>query len=151
MRGVLAVGVLLLAVLACSAREPAARYGQAADLAAYPQKTPKEALSSVLKAIDAKKIEYLVAQLADPDFVDERVKRVYGGKFEEQVEDTRARLDPSTVKLLKRFLIEGKWAEGKTTTVIRLEDEPKRVVHLSLKGDRWFLDHPSAAEKKTDN
>ena len=36
--------------------------------------TPKEALASVLKAADAGRFDYLTAQLADPSFIDDRVK-----------------------------------------------------------------------------
>src|SRR5690349_21732166 len=98
------VSLVLLGLLSLSAAVRAAdeRYGLALDTKAYPQATPKEALASMLKAIDEKKFDYLAAQLADPGFVDERVKKVYGGKFEEQVRDTQARLDPATVKQLRR-------------------------------------------------
>src|SRR5262245_61113248 len=72
--------VLLLCPLAAIAQDTA-RYGISLDVKTYPQATAKEALASVLKAIDARKIDYLVAQLADPSFVDDRVKRVYAGKF----------------------------------------------------------------------
>jgi hypothetical protein len=143
MRSVIAVALVLLAGLGSSAEDTSARYGQAPDLETYPQGTPRKALASVLKAIDAKKFDYLVAQLADPAFVDARVKRLYGGKFEEQVEDTRARLDPATIKLLRRFLADGEWTEEKNLAVVRLKDAGDRVLQLSRKGDRWFLDHPS--------
>jgi hypothetical protein len=138
--------VVLLGFLATLARagEPASRYGVAPDLKTYPQATAKEALGSVLKAIDANKFDYLVAQLAKPGFVDDRVKRLHAGKFEEQVQDTRARLDPATVKLLRRFLADGKWTEEKTSAVVTLEDVKDRVVRLTRKDGRWFLDHSSA-------
>src|SRR5207248_1046803 len=88
------------------------RYKVDPDLDNYPQKTAKEALESIIKAIDAKQIDYLVAQLADPQFVDMRVKMAAGG-FPDIVGETRARLadDPSAVKELRRFLKEGQWEE----------------------------------------
>src|SRR5262249_11807707 len=95
----------------------------------------------VLKAADAGKFDYLVAHLADPSFVDDRVKRLYGGKFDEQVQDTRARLDPATVKLLRRFHKDGKWAIDKGKAVVRLDDGPDRQVCLVEKDGRWFLQH----------
>lgn len=120
------------------------RYGVEADAKAFPQSTPKETLTSVLKAIDGKKYDYLVAHLADPTFVDDRVKRVYAGRFEEQVDDTKSRLDALVVKQLRRFLADGsKWDVGKTAATVTSEDVPDRAVRLVKKGDRWYLSHPS--------
>src|SRR5262245_48305379 len=90
-KGARAAAVLLVVLAAGAARADekeakGARHGVALDLKGFPQGTAKEALASVLKAIDAKRIDYLVAQLADPAFIDARVKKVYGGAFSEQVE-----------------------------------------------------------------
>src|SRR6516162_941770 len=93
-------GVTILLLLAANGT----RYGVAVDVRTYPQGTAKESLASVLQAVEARRIDYVVAQLADPAFVDDRVQRLYGGRFEEQVEDTRARLDALTIKQLQRFL-----------------------------------------------
>lgn len=150
MRGVLASLVLALATVvpAAGANKPAARYGIAPDLGTYPQGTPKEALASALKAIDAKRFDYLVAQLAAPAFVDDRVKRLYGGRFAQQVEDTRTRLDPFVVKRLRRFLSDGTWGEGKTEVAVTLKDLPDQCVYLRREGDRWYLEHRSAPKAK---
>jgi hypothetical protein len=120
-----------------------ARYGVSADRAAYPQGTAKETLASVLKAVDAGRFDYLVAQLAEPDWVDRRVKDLFAGKFAEQVEDTRTRLDPATVKLLRRFLQDGEWTADKDQESVRLKDVSDRGVFFRKKGDRWFLEHRS--------
>lgn len=124
--------------------EPGTRYGVAVDLKAYPQATAKEALASVLKAIDAGRYDYLAAQLADPGFIDECVKQRYGGRFREQVEDTRTRLDPLAVKQLRRFLKDGTWSDGKTEVSVRLTDDPDRRVYLKKVGERWYLEHRSS-------
>jgi hypothetical protein len=118
------------------------RYGIAPDLKTYPQGTAKETLASVLKASEAKRVDYLLAQLADPAFVDERVKRLYGGRFEEQVEDTRARLDPFTVKLLQRFQKDGDWQEDDNRVTVRLKDQ-ERCLYFKKEKGRWFLEHTS--------
>lgn len=131
-------GFAILLLLAAS--EP--RYGVAPDLKAYPQSTAKETLASVLKAIEAKRVDYLTAQLADPAFVDDRVKRLYGGRFAEQVEDTRGRLDSLTVKVLQRFLKDGKWEEEKDRVSVRLKDNERRVNFKKIDG-RWFMEHSS--------
>src|SRR5262245_49315648 len=146
MRALFVLPMAALLAATCLARpdEKTARYGVALDTKAYPQATAKEALASVIKAAEAKKFDYLVAQLAEPGFVDDRVKRVYGGKFDEQVQDTRARLDPVTVKLLKRFLKDGTWKVEKTSATVTLKDVKDRVVRLTKKGDRWYLEHSFA-------
>ena len=89
------------------------RFGVPLDLAIYPQSKPSDAMASVLKAIDNKRLDYLAAQLADPAFIDARVK-VFGGRFQDQVDDLRARLDPSTVKLLNRYARDGEWRLART-------------------------------------
>ena len=134
--------LLLLFVLpATLSAQAEKRHGIATDSKTYPQATAKEALASVLKAIEAKKFDYLVAHLAEPGFVDERVKRVYGGKVEEQVADTRARLDPATVKQLGKFLKDGKWTVDKTSALVQLEEVKDRVVRLVKKDGTWYLSH----------
>jgi hypothetical protein len=138
---------LLSAPLAEAGGARDVRYGVAPDLKAYPQSSAKEAFASVLKAIDAKRIDYLAAQLADPAFIDERVKRIHAGNFRAQVEDTRARLTPHTVKQLRRFQKSGTWEVGKADAVVRLEGVSDRCVRLRLEAGRWYLEHSSALPK----
>jgi hypothetical protein len=137
-------GWLVFAGLYLFAALAGERYGIAPDLKTYPQATPKEALASALKAADAGRFDYLAAQLADPDWIDGRVKRLYGGRFEGQVEDTRARLDAPTLKLLRRFLADGAWQEDKDRASARLKDVSDSRVYLRRLGDRWYLEHRSA-------
>jgi hypothetical protein len=121
---------------------PAARYGVEPDFDAFPQKAAKEALESVLKAIDRGQIDYLLAQLADPPFVDARVKAL-GGNFRQLVRETKARLaeDPAAVKELRRFLAEGQWDEAGDTAAVRLKDVKNRAVFLKRINDRWYLEN----------
>jgi hypothetical protein len=135
------------AVLALLLAPAADRYGVAEDARAYPQDTPKDALASVLKAIAAKDFRYLDAHLADPAFIDDRVKRVYAGKFDEQVDDTRSRLDALVVKQLTRLAKDGKWKTGPRAATLTSEDVPGRAVHLTLNDGRWFLSHGHDPEK----
>jgi hypothetical protein len=142
MRAIPVVALVVLALVSSSAaQEKGSRYGVALDAKTYPQATPKEGLRSVLDAAANKKFDYLVAHLADPGFVDDRVKRIYGGKFKEQVDDTRARLDPGMLKLLRRFLDKGKWSVEKSEATVRLDDVKDRVVRLVKKDGRWYLEH----------
>lgn len=145
------VGVSILLGLACTAgmvagegeAKPATRYGVEVDLKTYPQGAPKETLASVLKAADAGKFDYLAAQLADPSFIDDRVKGVFGGSFDEQVKDVHARLDPSTLKLLHRFLDDGEWTTGDDKAAVRLKDLGDRAVFFRKIDGRWFMEHRS--------
>ena len=98
------------------------------------QTTPKDALGSVLKAVENKRFDYLTAQLADPAFVDDRVQRLYGGRFEQQVEDTQDRLAPSAAKLLGRFLKDGEWTTEKDAANVRLKDVKDRAVFFKRVG-----------------
>lgn len=123
-----------------------ARHGVAPDAAAYPQQTPRQAVESVLKAAEAGRFDYLVAQLADPAWVDDRVKRLHGGRFAGQVEETRARLDAAARKLLGRFLMEGEWSADDGLATARLKDVPGRVVRLHCLGGRWYLEHRDRPE-----
>src|SRR5262249_58418609 len=104
MRRSLAAALLLGPALALAADKSQTRYGVAPDLKTYPQSTAREALASVIKAAGDKRIDYLVAQLADPDYIDEQVAKRFGGSFEQQVEDTRIQMNASTLKLFERFL-----------------------------------------------
>jgi hypothetical protein len=140
----LSLGLFVLSNAATQGQNKAAatRYAIAVDLKAYPQGSAKETLASALKAIEAKRVDYLTAQLADPAFVDDRVKRLYGGRFAEQVEDTRGRLDSLTVKVLQRFLKDGKWEEDKDRATVRLKDNERRVNFKKVDG-RWYMEHSS--------
>src|SRR5262245_42266095 len=137
------LAVAFLIGCACAAgaeaQELGNRYGIEADTETYSQKTPKEALSSVIKAIQARKTEYLLAQLSDAAFVDMRVKDVHGGKFVEMVKETTTKLidDPDTVQLLGRFLKEGEWEDGDEASSAKLKDVKDRVFFRKLEG-RWF-------------
>lgn len=131
---------------------PSARYGVELNVKKYPQGTPKAALASVLKAIEAKDFRYLVAHLADPAFVDGRVKGVYAGKFAEQVDDTRARLDALIVKQLQRLARDGKWKDGDDEAVLTAESVDGRGVRMLKKDGRWFLSHSfGPTGKKADD
>jgi hypothetical protein len=138
--------VLVLAIgsLSSLAQAPKStkRYGIELDLDRFPQATPKDTLASLLKAIELRKIDYLLAQLADPEYVDRRVKQVHAGKFDGMVEETTAKLanDPGAIKKLRRFLSDGVWDTQEAAASARLADAPERV-HFRKIGDRWFFEN----------
>jgi hypothetical protein len=136
------VSVLTLAaLLAVADSGNAVRYNISPDPTAFPQKTPQETLASVLKAAEAKRFDYLDAQLADPAFIDNRVQQLYAGRFADQVEDTRTRLDAPTLTLLHRLLKDGTWQVNKDNAVVTLKDVTDRIVSFRLAGGRWFMEH----------
>ncbi|MCS7045334.1 MAG: hypothetical protein NZO58_03155 [Gemmataceae bacterium] len=154
------VGCLIAALvpLACAAQDGGTRLSKrhgfeyAPEL--YPQATPQEALASVVKAIDRKNIDYLLAHLADPEFVDERVVNyamlVKGDErarlvlaFERLVRETTQhfREDPLLVKELRQFLKEADWeVQDQTAVGVLKTPSPRRVFFRKLE-NRWFLEN----------
>lgn len=144
MRTAATTAALFLSLAASLAAQdaPGTRYRVEPNLDAYPQATPKEALQSVVKAIDGQQFDYLLAQLADPQFVDARVKALAGG-FPELVRETRTRLgeDPSAVRDLRRFAGDGEVEEAGETATVRLKDVKNRAVFLKKVKERWYLEN----------
>jgi hypothetical protein len=151
MRLALALGFVSACILASSATivadEIPQRHGVSADYKAYPQATPKDALASILKAVEDKRIDYVLAHLADPQWVDECVKK-NGDKFEYFVKECKeTKLDPGAVKQLRRFLQDGEWKIEEKTAESRLKDVPDRSVRLFKIGDRWYLENGYKPDK----
>jgi hypothetical protein len=142
MKRLLALVVAAAAVAAAQGQDTDAgkRYDIAADPAAYPQATPKETLASVIKAVEDRRIDYLLAHLADPEFVDKRVKEVHGGRFEGMVQETTAKLDGLALRQLQRFARDGTWDVGTTRAMVRLKDVADRAVFFRKAGGRWFME-----------
>ena len=144
----------LLAVLSTSllaqAQEKGStkRYGIELRLKRFPQSTPKETLASVLLAIQEKNFPYLLAELADPDFVDNRVKDNHGGSFDEFVKEASTKIadNPSGVKELEQFLQAGEWEETGNSAAVKLKDFKDRRVFFRKIGDRWFMENKQKAE-----
>jgi hypothetical protein len=122
--------------------KPMKRYGVEPDVLTYPQTTPKDALASALKAIEAGRINYLLAQLADPAWVDQRVKEAHDGRFEALVQETTGKLnnDRASIKELQRFLLEGTWESSDTAATAQVKDLPTRRVYMRKIHGRWFLE-----------
>jgi len=156
---------LLLALMSAAAGLPQAggpdklgkRYGVEVDLKRYPQKMPQEALQSVLKTLDKDRLYYLTAHLADPKYVDERVKaykRTLGTKgpkeaqdlvaFEEVVKEIARhfREDPALVRQLQRLSREGEWKEeGNDRMSVGFKGGGARRAYFRRAEERWFLEN----------
>lgn len=145
MRTTVAFGILVLLAAPATAQKkdppPAPRFGVEADVEVYPQDTPKTALASVLRAIDARRYDYLAAQLADPDAVDKKVQAA-GGQFDRYVKLVTERLtgDPETVRELRRFASEGEINESGDSATVTVKEIKGRQVYLRKVSGRWFLE-----------
>ena len=155
MRTICTIGYLLMLCPAAAAQDttdgrPAMRYGLNAHLREFPQGTPKEALASVIMAIEQGRIDYLLAQLSDPEFVDNRVKQVHGGKFED-LRRRNAQRSSTTILLLSRsFAISCRTANGRSpthTASVQLKDVKNRQVHLKKIGERWFFENKQSSKE----
>lgn len=127
---------------------PPARYDVAGDAETYPQGSPKEAMSSIAKAIDRGRYDYLLAHLADPQFVDAKVKDL--GKFRDLVEAVKSQFseEPRRLRQLMRFLKEGTIDASGSSAKVTLKDVPQRQLTLKQYGKRWFLENDDTAPKK---
>lgn len=133
------VAVVMTAV-PVMAQAPAARHGVAPDLKMYPQGTPQETLASVLKAVKAQRVDYVLAQLADPQFVDERAKTEAGG-FAALVREATDKLvtDPGAVRLLSRLAEEGEWKVEDSSATVALKEGSDRSVTFRKMDGRWMM------------
>src|SRR6185369_15099180 len=131
------------------------RYGLDIDADNYPQKAPAEAMKSIVAAYDRRRVDYLLAQLADPAYVDYWVNR-YKDDFKKGSEEGKRMLafdrlaretmhyfenDPLIVKELRIFAKEAKWAEEGEVAIGAVEKIPARKVYLKRIGERWVLEN----------
>src|SRR5207253_2116312 len=122
-------------------------------------------LASIVKAIQNKRVDYLLAHLADPEFVDKRVaenKAMLVGSeeakiilaFDRLVKETAEHFqeDPLLVKELLKFARADKeaWEVDEEKASAKLKELPGRQVFLKKIGERWFLENrqKTKAEEK---
>jgi hypothetical protein len=133
----------------------AKRYGIDANPTFYPQKTPQETLASACKAIESRRIEFLLAQLADPRFVDETVNdykntlrrgseqdKTYVA-FDRLVQETSRYFlqDPTLLQELRRFAKDAEWETAENQAAGSVKDIQGRKVFLRKYEGRWFLEN----------
>ncbi len=163
MRQLARSGTILAFVILCSAssaqdegkKKSPRRFGFDYDDITFPQQTPKEAMTSIAKALERKKVDYLLAQLADPAHVDywvdqykddftlgkEEAKRLLA--FDRLARETTVYFqnDPLIVKDLRAFAKQAEWKEEDGFAIGTVETIPARKVFLKKIGDRWFLEN----------
>jgi hypothetical protein len=150
MRVVLVIAVLLwVSGVEAQEKKPPKRYLISANLEAFPQDTPKKALDSVIKAILDRKVDYLLAHLADPKFVDLRVQ-LYDKNFDALVKDTTDYLnnDPTILKEMKLFAKKGEWDVKDDRASASLEEKKSRRMFFRKIEGRWFLENEQQKSAK---
>jgi hypothetical protein len=131
------------------------RYGFDYVPTLYPQKAPKEALTSIVKAIDDRRIDYLLAQLADPKYVDAQVNE-YRAQFATSKPEAQAFLafdrlvqdtvryflsDPVLIRELRMFSRDAVWEVADDVATGVHKDVPARKMVMRRVGERWFLEN----------
>jgi hypothetical protein len=151
------LALVLVCALSSASDEPKKkappRFGFDVDETTYPQKTPAETMKSIGIAIDRKRLDYMLAQMADPRHVDYWVEQYKAdfpqgkeaGKrllaFDRLVRETDLYFqnDPLIVKDLRIFAKEAKWTEDGELATGAVDTIPARKIFLRKIGDRWFL------------
>ncbi len=140
------------------AQEPeklAIRFGLDVNPDLYPQKTPQITLQSIVKAYDNKRMDYLLAHLAEPRFVDETVAAYKNSlrkgddksrqflAFDRLVSETTQYFldDPTLLKELRRFAKDAEWETSDGQAVGTLKSVQGRKVFLHKYENRWFLEN----------
>ena len=154
MRLLLAVFAGLCLVALAQGQKVGNRYNLDYDYFNYPQLTPKQGLTSAVKAIQEKKLNYLLAHLTDPAWVDQRVQEVHGGKFAGLMKEVSDKFinDPEAIKLLERFAKDGDWEDGDAVASVKLKDTKDRIFFRKV-GTRWFMQNqkqPETTEKPAE-
>jgi hypothetical protein len=144
----------IMLVIACAATTPALAQGNAAgasgtqyginpDSKRFPQSEPKQAITSVIKAVEAGDVAYLLAHLIWPAEVDQ--------KFEGNRERLVALASKATpaknrklVAAMIRHTTEGTWTISPRTARSHVEGLPD--ITLSRLGNRWFMHNVPASE-----
>jgi hypothetical protein len=121
----------------------------------YSQETPQDTLKSIVRVLVAGKVDYLLAHLADPAFVDLRVaeyKKLLKEKlreetatylaFERLVRETTQHFqeDPGLLRELKLFAKEADWQLDNAKATGTMKSLPGKRVFLRKLEGRWFLE-----------
>src|SRR5262245_21457248 len=131
------------------------RFGFLMDEELYPQRMPADAMRAVVTAIDRRRVDYLLAHLVDPVYVDYWVNEykkdfTLGSDegrrllaFERLARETNlyCQNDPLIIKDLRVFAREAKWTDEGDTSVGVVESIPARKVFMKKFGERWFLEN----------
>src|SRR5262245_57116067 len=152
MRLLIATLLVVTCGMMASGQIKATRYNIDYDSNAFPQDTARLALTSVIKALNERRVDYLLAQLTDPEFVDDQVSKVHGGKFEALVGVVKNKFanDPELIKNLTRFSKEGDWDIGETAASAKLKDLREKIFLRKIDSRWYFENKKNAADKPAE-
>ena len=142
--------------------EPGPRFSVAYEGELYPQTSPKTTMTSISKALQRERIDYLVAHLVDPAYADAQVPKFYKDRFKKTIEQERERPDydnrvkeafdavvkevidhmasePKESGYLTRLLKEGTIEEAGTSAKVTHKDVPGLTLTLRQVEGRWFM------------
>lgn len=122
------------------------RFGVAANLDFYPQGSPKATLASIMKAIKNERLDYLVAHLMEPAYVDKRMKETRTTLAKMQAEiAAHLKQDSEFLNDLKAFSLTGEIVENDQTAVIKQKDINDRAIYMKRIGSRWYMENRRSA------
>ncbi len=113
----------------------------------YPQKTPQDALASVIKAVENNDAEYLINHLYNPkDAIEGMTKRNYNKAIEETQQYMGKIIDQ--YKLFKNadidYSFEGK--DANTPVAIFILDNYEKQLHFTKVQRRWYFTYSFGIE-----
>ena len=117
------------------------RYGIEVDLKRYPQGDPRQTIRSVIKAIQASEVAYLLAHLISPDQVD---AKFHGDP--KALNTLASRATPQRtgkiVKALRQQLDDGAWTIHRRLAWAEVDGTP--ALSLEKIGECWFMHNTPA-------
>lgn len=128
-------------VLKAQAVKENSRYGIALDEASFPQNTPENLRKSLLKALNSDKIDYMLAHLAHPGFIDKNVREVHEGDFAKQVAETRGKLKNGLRVPLESLLKDGKLEASEKSASLKDPTLKDFVINMKLENNKWYMEN----------
>ena len=129
------------APLTAQAVKESGRFGIALDEASFPQNSPENLRKSLLKALNSDKIEYMLAHLADPSFIDKNVREVHEGNFAKQVAETREKLKKGLKSPLESLLKEGKLNASEKSASLTDPALKDFIITMKLENNKWYMEN----------
>lgn len=117
------------------------RYGIAVDEATFPQNSPENLRKSLLKALESDKIDYMLAHLAHPAFIEKNVREVHEGDFSKQVSETKEKLKNGLKTPLETLLKTGKLESSEKAGTIKDPGLKDFVIHMKLENNKWYMEN----------
>jgi hypothetical protein len=117
------------------------RYGIAVDEATFPQNSPENLRKSLLKALESDKIDYMLAHLAHPAFIEKNVREVHEGDFSKQVSETKEKLKNGLKTPLETLLKTGKLEYSEKAGTIKDPGLKDFVIHMKLENNKWYMEN----------